>query len=131
METLMKRLKLIAGSIIVIIAVSLVVDYLLVEAKDDRVFGAISRCDGRCASIPFWPLGTEYRVTFPRALTSAELKQLDEINSLRGAVGVAFVDCELSANQVREAMAKLHNCRLYRIRDGERSVLDDREPEER
>jgi len=114
------------GLIAVIIAVALAIDYLRVRAKDRRVFHAISQCGGRCGSIPVWPLGTEYRITFYRALTSDELGQLRELNSLRGCVGVAFVDCELSAEQAREATAKLHNCGLYRVIEGEMSALDVR-----
>lgn len=57
-------------------------------------------------------------MTFPRALTSDQLDQLAELNSLRGWVGVAFVDCELSANQAREAIAKLPNCKLDHVVDG-------------
>ena len=116
------------GLTVVTIVVALAIDYIRVREKDRRVFHAISQCGGRCGSIPFWPLGTEYRITFSRALTSDELDQLRELNSLRGSVGVAFVDCELSIDQAREATTKLHNCKLYRVTDGAMSALNGHGP---
>ncbi len=88
----MRRPTRVLGSIVLIIVVALAIDYVRVRAKDRRAFHAISQCGGRSGSIPTWPLGTEYRITFPRALTSDELDQLGELNSLRGSVDVAFVD---------------------------------------
>ena len=120
----MRRPTRILGLLVLIIVVALAIDYVRVRAKNRRAFHAISQCGGRMGSIPCWPFGTEYRITFSRALTSDELDQLGELNSLRGFVGVAFVDCELSTDQVREATARLHNCALYRVIDGEMSALN-------
>ena len=120
----MRRPMRVFGLFAVGIVIALAIDYIRVKAKDRRAFDAISQCGGRCGSIPIRPLGTEYRITFFRALTADELDQLAELNSLRGSVGVAFVDCELSTGQIREVTARLHNCRLYRVVDGEMSALN-------
>jgi hypothetical protein len=113
----------IAGYLIAVVALALLIDHILIEAKERRVSHAISRCGGRMGSIPFWPMGTEYRVTFPRPLTSRELDELAELNSLRGSVGVAFIDCELSKDQIDEARRKLPNCALIRVIEGNASIL--------
>jgi len=60
---------------------------------------------------------------FFRTLTSDELDRLDELNSVRGTVNVAFADCDLSPDQVREATARLDNCKLFRVIDGEMFAL--------
>ena len=116
-------LKGILGWLFVVAWVALVVDYYRVNAKEQRVFLAIAECGGTNGSIPFWPFGTEYRVKFPHALTSDQLDRLVELNSLRGSVKVAFVECELSADQVGEIESKLYNCKLRRITNGEMSQL--------
>ena len=113
------------GVFIVMIVLALAADYARVRAKDGRVSHAISRCNGRMGSIPMWPLGTEYRVTFFHALRSEQLDQIAELNSLRGSVHVTFVDCQFSGHEARQTMLKLHRCRLYRLVDGEMSILDD------
>lgn len=75
----------------------------------------ISECGGDFGSIPIWPIGSEYRVSFRTPLTSQQLDRLAELNSLRGTVGVAFVDCELSETEIKDALAKLPNCVLFRV----------------
>ena len=93
----------------------LTTDYILVRNKDSRVGKAISECGGQFGSIPFWPLGSEYRVTFRGPLTSQQLSKLAELNSLRGSVGVAFVDCEFSEAEVNETFTKLAHCILFQV----------------
>ena len=119
----MRTVARIIGLVVVLIAVGLTTDYCCVTAKERRVFHAISQSGGRCGSIPAWSLGTEYRVTFPNALSSQELAQLHELNTLRGWVGVAFVDCELSDDQIREAIPSLPRCKLFHVVNGDMSQL--------
>lgn len=109
MRRLLKALKLCLG----IAIVALVIDFFLVEAKDSRVSGAISACGGDMGLIPVWPFGTEYRIKFPHPLSSEQLAQLKELNTLRGWVGVAF-ECELTDDQIRETRKMLPHCHLFR-----------------
>jgi hypothetical protein len=119
----MRSVSRVFGLIVVLIVVGFTVDYYCVQAKERRVVHMISQFGGRSGSIPAWPIGTEYRITFTRALTSQELVQLHELNTLRGWVGVACEDCELSNDQVREAIANLPQCELFRVVDGDMSRL--------
>jgi hypothetical protein len=113
-----RRSKQILGLILVNALVFLAVDYFKVQGLEKRKREAIAQCGGGSYMLGGWPLGTEYRITFPHALTAEQLDSLDVLNRLRGSVGVAFVDCDLSDDEIREAIAKLHNCRLYRVVDG-------------
>ena len=119
----MRSVSRIFGLIVVLIVVGLTIDYCCVQAKERRVVHMITQLGGRSGSIPAWPFGTEYHITFTRALTTEELARLHELNTLRGWVGVAFEDCKLSDSQVREAVANLPNCELFCIVDGDMSPL--------
>ena len=66
-------------------------------------------------SIPFWPIGAEYRVSFPHPLSKEQLEQLRELNSLRGSVTVAFINCEMTEEQIDDAVETLKNCDLFRV----------------
>jgi hypothetical protein len=103
------------GLLSAIVALALFIDYVMVEAKHARASRAVSRCGGRMGSIHFWPLGAEYDVRFSKPLTTIELNELAELNSLRGSVGVTFIDCELSETQIFETKKKLPNCRLRQV----------------
>ncbi|WP_417848830.1 hypothetical protein [Thalassoglobus sp.] len=119
----MRRFSRILGICLVIGVVAVTIDYALVNSKNRRVAGVVNDCGGRMGSIPAWPIGTEYRISFPHPLSSAQLDRLKELNSLRGWVGVAFVECELTEDQVRESTSMLHNCHLFRVVDGEMAPL--------
>lgn len=108
---------------IVLAVVGLSIDYVLVRNKDRRVAKAVSECGGRMGSIPIWPIGTEYRISFRSPLSSQQLDRLAELNSLRGTVGVAFVDCELSDAEAREAVAKFPKCLLIKVSGNKTSRL--------
>ena len=89
----------------------LVFDYMRVGAKESHVATAVSRLGGKIGSLPAWPLGTEYYITFTRALTDSELKSMDEVNSLRGYVIVKFNGCalnEFERNRIKERLAMCH-----------------------
>lgn len=115
--------------IMVAIAVTFVglpTDYFLARNKNTRVAKAVSECGGGMGSIPIWPLGTEYRITFRSPLTTQQLDRLTELNSLRGTVRIAFVDCELSDDEVNEAVARLPNCLLIKVNDNNSTRLETR-----
>ncbi len=63
----------ILGLILLASIVLLTFDYFRIEAKNRRVSNAVSRLGGRMGSLPLWPLGTEYYVSFPHALNGDEL----------------------------------------------------------
>jgi len=119
----MRSVPRIFGLIVVLVAVGLTIDYACVQAKERRVSHTIAQLGGRTGSIPAWPVGTEYRVTFTKALTSDELIQLYELNTLRGSVVVAFEDCELSSDQIREVIGNLPQCELFSVVNGTASRL--------
>jgi hypothetical protein len=123
----MRRIKQIALILIALAFVALAVDYTLVRAKEKRTAVAIARCGGRRSSLPLWPIGTEYVVSFRRPLTTDELDQLHELNKLRGYVGVVFVNCELSAAEQRDAVEKLPNCHVFLSNGNERIALPHRD----
>jgi len=106
----MQRAIRILGWMLLAGIVLLTVDYFRVEAKDRRVATAVSRLGGRMGSLPLWPLGTEYHISFSRALNDDELDSLAELNSLRGHVGVMFSDCDLSETQEGQIRRKLASC---------------------
>jgi hypothetical protein len=111
----MRRFRRGIKVLVAVVAILLTIDYVHVRSRVKRVAHSISQFGGRCGSIGFWPLGAEYRITLPRALTTAELDQLVELNSLRGAVYVGFIDCELSREQTLAIIDKLHKCKLFRV----------------
>ncbi len=109
--------RFLAYSVLAVI-LALIVDYTLVRGKVARVASIVTEFGGNCGSLDLWPIGSEYWVTFPRPLTSAELDQLAELNTLRGTVGVMF-HCELSDVEMADGAAKLPGCTLYHLLDGE------------
>jgi hypothetical protein len=106
----MQRAIRILGWIFVAGIVLLTVDYFRVEARDRRVAAAVARLGGRMGSLPLWPMGTEYHISFSHALTGDELGSLAELNSLRGHVGVKFSDCDLSEMQQEQIRRNLASC---------------------
>ncbi len=111
----MRLLIRVAGVCLALGVCALTLDYLVVEAKNRRVANAVTKHGGRMGSIPFWPLGAEYRVSFPHPLDAQQLDELLELNTLRGSVEVAFVDCNPTQIQIRDATLKLRRCRLWRV----------------
>jgi len=102
-----------------LVAAFLIWDYRGVNARDRRVSAAVVRCGGRMGSLSFWPFGTEYRISLTRPLGEKELKSLVELNALRGSVAVAFVDCELTRQELEVATRHLDHCHLFRISNGQ------------
>ncbi len=115
----MRRLFPASLMAIVLIAVAMIWDYRRVDAKDRRVSVAVARCGGRMNSLPFWPLGTEYRISVTHPWSEEELESLSELNTLRGSVAVAFVDCELTQHELGIARKHLSKCHLFRISNGQ------------
>ncbi len=119
----MRYLKTAIWVTIVAMVVGLPMDYVFVRFKDKRVAKAVSECGGRMRSIPIWPIGTEYRITFRSPLTPQQLDRLTELNSLCGTVAIAFVDCELSDAEASEAIDKLPKCLLIKVSGNKSSRL--------
>ncbi|MBT5017640.1 hypothetical protein OAF74_01250 [bacterium] len=124
-----------ASTILVFILVAgvlaLIVDYVRVQAKDQRLGTSIKEFGGRMGGIPFWPFGKEYRISFTAPLTTEQIDQLKELNSLRGTVGIAFVECELSKKQKFELATKFHNCFVFQVFDNDTFPVRSKENESR
>lgn len=80
-------------------------------------------------SIPVWPLGTEYRITLARVPDDKELRDLEIANKMRGWVGIAFQDVEISADDHQRLRSKLQDCHLFVVRDGTMKPLGHIEEE--
>ena len=94
-------------------------DYLNVRRKENRLVDVVDQLGGKTRSIPAWPLGTEYQITLPRVPDSEELKRLAIANQLRGWVGIAFDDCQISQQQKMVLERMLSRCRLF-VLEGDR-----------
>lgn len=103
----------------IVVIVALAVDYAVVRSKERRLWSEVSAFGGRMGSLPAWPLGAEYRITFYRPLNQKELDQLEIANRMRGWVGIAFHDCELSEAEVVSTRAALPACHVFVDRDDE------------
>lgn len=101
--------------ILIVSVLALIVDYARVQARDVRVGTSIKEFGGRMTSIPVWPLGAEYGISFPHPLSTEQIDQLKELNSLRGTVGIAFIECELSEKQKHELATKFPNCFVFQV----------------
>lgn len=116
-----KRWRIVAAVILIVVGI---VDFVRFVASERTAVRVVSECGGTVGSEGIgWPLKKDYRVTFHRALSSEELERLASLNSLRGSVAVAFVDCEISQEEMREALEKLPRCYLMRVTGGESRVL--------
>jgi hypothetical protein len=103
----------------------LAIDYWNVTRKEKLLASAVSQIGGRNGSIPMWPLGTEYRITLTAIPTPEQLDQLKIANQMRGWVGIAFEDCELTADDGDRLRRILDRCHLFVAHDGKMSPMDD------
>ena len=101
--------------ILIASVLALIVDYNRVQAKDRRVATLVKKFGGRMTSIPVWPFGSEYGISFTAPLTSKQIDQLKELNSLRGTVGIAFIECELSEHQKIELATSFEDCFVFQV----------------
>lgn len=110
--TRLTKIVLIATSCV---AVGLAVDYFLIRHKESQIIGVVSDCGGKCFSIPVWPLGTEYRISFSSPLTAEQILDLAPLNHLRGSVSVAFPECAFPESEALYIKDTLHRCRLFSL----------------
>ena len=121
MKRFLKYILLLAA----LAAIALAIDYRNVTRKEKLLFSAISQIGGRSGSIPWWPLGTEYRITLTSIPTREQLTQLKIANTMRGWVGIAFEDCDLTADDRDRLREVLVQCHLYVVQDGKMIPLED------
>jgi hypothetical protein len=121
----MKRLSKYILLLAALAAVALSIDYWNVTRKEKLLSGAVSQIGGRNGSIPMWPLGTEYRITLNAIPTPGQLDQLKIANEMRGWVGIAFTNCELTADDRDRLRVILDSCHLYVVQNGRMSPMDD------
>jgi hypothetical protein len=90
-----------------------------------RAFPVIRELGGRIGSIPFWPFGCEYRITFRDCrLSEDDLQRLVVLNDLTGrnSVGIAFVDTNLTEMDVKRLRTLLPHCGVVRRVNGETQI---------
>ncbi|PAY19185.1 hypothetical protein CKO51_12565 [Rhodopirellula sp. SM50] len=104
--------------------VALAIDYWNVTRKERLLSNAVSQIGGRIGSIPSWPLGTEYRITLAAFPTPGQWEQLKIANKMRGWVGIAFEDCELTAYERHRLRRDLERCHLFVVQDGKMGPMD-------
>ena len=104
------RWKIVGGFASLAVVASLLVDYAVVRSKEQRLRAAVGQLGGRMYSIPLWPLGTEYRISFRRPLTASQLDRLSIANSMRGYVGILFHQCELTEAERIQTQRALSEC---------------------
>ncbi len=124
----MKRFSKFILLLAAIAVTALAVDYWNVVRKEKLLSSAVSQIGGRNGSIPLWPLGTEYRITLTSLPTSEQLDQLRIANKMRGWVGIAFENCELTVDDVDRIRRNLDRCHLYVVQDGKMIPMDDASP---
>jgi len=121
----MKRFSKYILLVAALAVIALAIDYWNVTRKEKLLSNAVSQIGGRNGSIPLWPLGTEYRITLTAIPTPGQLDQLKIANKMRGWVGIAFEDCELTADDRDRLRRILERCHLYVVQDGKMSPMDD------
>ncbi|WP_182867997.1 hypothetical protein [Stieleria mannarensis] len=102
---------------------ALAIDSWNMSRKEKLLSNAVSRIGGRMGSIPLWPLGAEYRITLTAIPTADQLDELKIANTMRGWVGIALEDCELTSNDVDRLSIRLQRCHLFVTRDGRMSPI--------
>lgn len=121
----MKRLSKYVLLFSAVAALAFAIDYWNVTRKEKLLSSAVSQIGGRIGSIPLWPIGTEYRIALNAVPTSGQLDQLKVANEMRGWVGIAFVDCELTGDERDRLRVILDRCHLYLVQNGTMVPLDD------
>jgi len=119
-----RRLIYAIGLLAATVLVLLVVDYVLVRSNEHRLSSTVSQLGGRMGSLPAWPLGAEYRITFERALSDRELERLKIANRMRGSVSIAFRNCDLSEPERTNARKALPACHLFVVQDDRMVPID-------
>lgn len=123
----MKRIKHFVLGVFVLAVVTLAFDYWNVTRKERLLSRAVSGIGGRSGSIPLWPFGTEYRITLTSVPNSQQLEELRVANQMRGWVGIAFEDCNLSREDVDRFRENLPSCHLFVVRNGKMTTLTSAE----
>jgi hypothetical protein len=121
----MKRVSKLALPLAALAAIALAIDYWNVRRKENQLSSTVAQIGGRSGSLPLWPLGTEYRINLNAMPTREQLDELKIANKMRGWVGIAFVDCELPADDRDRLQRILYRCHLYVVQNGEMRAMDD------
>lgn len=121
-----RHLRNAIGFLTAMVIIALALDFSLVRSKEGRLSSAVSELGGQMGSLPAWPLGTEYRITFQCSLNQKELDQLKIANRMRGWVGIAFQDCKLSETERFRAREAWPTCHIFVVRDHRMVPMDGR-----
>ena len=82
----------------------------------------VTELGGKIGSTPVWPFGNEYRISFHDVhLTNDDLRRLVVLNLLtqRHTIGIAFVDTNLTEDEIQSLRQQLPKCVIFRVVDGE------------
>lgn len=120
----MKRFSKYILLVVALGVIALVIDYWDVERKEKLLSNVVLQIGGRNGSIPAWPLGTEYHITLTAIPTPEQLEQLTIANKMRGWVGIAFEDCEMTVDDGDRLRRSLDRCHLFVVKDGRMRLMD-------
>ena len=121
----MNRIVKIAIALAALIAITLAFDYWNVTRKEKLLSHAVSLVGGRNGSIPLWPIGTEYRIVLTAVPDAEQVDKLRIANQMRGWVGIAFEDCDLTYDDVDRMRKHLPECHLFVVRDGKMTAMEN------
>ena len=91
------------------------------EARNEiairRAFPVVRVLGGRIGSLPLWPIGCEYAISFHgREFTDDELQRLAVLNELpdRNYISITFSDTNLTAEHIPKLQKLLPRCSIRR-----------------
>ena len=112
-------------NIVAAVAVLPVVMFVVREIRNARnktaAFSVVRDLGGRIGSVPFEPIGTEYRISFHnREFSAEELDRLTVLNRLTGrnTVGVSFVESNVTPEQITSLRRRMPDVTVVRVVSG-------------
>jgi len=106
--------------LLVFVLCPIAVDYLLCARRRSQTLAVVANHGGHVGGIGGWPIGAEKVISFERALTEAELKDLAILNDLVGRDHVSvYFNCELTPQQAAMARSRLSECHVHLATKGE------------
>lgn len=124
-ENGMEKRKLRLRSLVIALLMIALVAFVVREVRNHQnktvAFAVVRELDGRIGSIPFEPIGTEYYISFrERDFSAEELQRLTVLHRLvgRNVVAVAFVDTNVTAEDVMNLRRQMPTVGIFRVVEG-------------
>ena len=111
----MRQFAKFAGIALLCVGIIAIADLFSISRKEQQLSRIVKSIGGRTGSIPVWPFGTEYRITLTSVPNQEQMRKLTVANRMRGWVGIAFEDCNLSDGGRSELLTQLPECQLYTV----------------